>query len=291
MTAPHAMSPARRPVTGAVRPPGSKSITNRALACAALADGPSMLQGALDSEDTRYMASALRALGIGVDAREQGRELAVAGCGGRLPREQADLFVGNSGTSMRFLAALVATGQGIYRLDGVPRMRQRPIADLVQALEALGARVAAPTGCPPVEVHASGLEGGSVRVAGDVSSQFLSGLLLAAPYARNPVELHVDGPLVSTPYVAMTLAVMRAFGARAEAADDLRTVRVAPGHYRGRQYAIEPDASAASYFWAAAAVTGGAVTSAPSVEAPSVVGVLGVVEVSPSIVSNSLERA
>ncbi len=254
------MSPSG-PVAGSVQPPGSKSITNRALACAALADGVTTIEGALDSDDTRVMVEALRQLGIGIEADwEQGRFI-VHGCGGRIPNAQADLFVGNSGTTVRFLASLVALGQGEYRLDGTTRMRERPISDLLDSLHSLGADAISEsgTGCPPVLIRARGLSGGKAEVRGDVSSQFLSGLLMAAPYAIDTVELEVRGQLVSQPYIHMTLAVMRSFGIDV-AAGDLRRFVIPRGVYRAGRYAIEPDASAASYFFAAAAITGGEVT-------------------------------
>lgn len=251
------------PVCGRIRPPGSKSITNRALVCAALADGESLLAGALDSDDTRVMREALMALGIPLRHDGDACEIAVTGCGGAIPAATADLFVGNSGTTVRFLSAMLALGHGAYRLDGVARMRERPIEDLLAALRQWGidARSEAGTGCPPVVIRANGIAGGTAHVAGNVSSQFLSGLLLAAPYAKEGVELVVDGELVSKPYVEMTLAVMRAFGVEAEAAEGFSRIQVPAGQrYRGRRYEIEPDASAASYFFAAAAVTGGQVT-------------------------------
>lgn len=252
------------PLVGTIRPPGSKSITNRALVCAALANGPSRLQGALDSEDTRVMIDSLQRLGIGVQTSDDRSELTVSGCGGQIPQAEVNLFLANSGTSIRFLTALVTLGQGRFHLDGVPRMRARPIQDLLDGLGQLGADVRSEfeNGCPPVVVRAGGLPGGSATIHGNVSSQFLSGLLMAAPYAHRDVELRVDGQLVSQPYVRMTLSVMSAFGARV---DDSRLDRfqIAAGQrYSGRAYAIEPDASAASYFWAAAAVTGGRVTVA-----------------------------
>lgn len=250
------------PTRGSIRPPGSKSLTNRALICAALAEGASRLTGALDSDDTRVMVEALRTLGIAAEHDRAARTIEVAGCGGNIPGNQADLFIGNSGTSVRFLAAMLTLGQGTYRLDGTARMRERPIGDLLEGLRQLGADVASEqgTGCPPVVIRAAGLPGGTARVRGDVSSQFLSGLLMAAPYARDGVELLVDGTLVSQPYVHMTLAVMRAFGIGVEAGD-LSRFSIAPGRkYQGRAYAIEPDASAASYFFGAAAVTGGRIT-------------------------------
>ncbi|HID76065.1 MAG TPA: 3-phosphoshikimate 1-carboxyvinyltransferase [Planctomycetaceae bacterium] len=256
------IEPARRPICGTVRPPGSKSITNRALVCGALASGQSRLVGALDSEDTRVMIDSLSRLGIRVSHDPQRRIVQVAGCGGRIPVDRADLYVANSGTTVRFLTALVCLGHGTYRLDGTPRMRQRPIEDLLDALRQLGAdaRSEAATGCPPVLVHATGLRGGKASVSGKISSQFLSGVLLAAPCALTPVELEVTGRLVSRPYVKMTLEVMAAFGVEVQREDLRRFLVPAQGGYRARQYEIEPDASAASYFFAAAAITGGTVT-------------------------------
>ena len=248
-------------LTGRVRPPGSKSITNRALVCAALARGASTLSGALDSDDTRVMIDALRALGIGVETNATRDRLDVQGCEGRIPQSRAELFVGNSGTTVRFLAALVALGHGEFRLDGTRRMRERPIADLLDSLAALGADAVSESagGCPPVRLRASGLRGGRAQVRGDVSSQFLSGLLMAAPYADEPVRLEVVGELVSKPYVEMTLAVMRDFGVEV-VGGDLRAFDIPRRSYVGREYTIEPDASAASYFFAAAAITGGSLT-------------------------------
>ena len=251
------------PIRGRIRPPGSKSITNRALVCAALAQGDSMLTGALDSEDTRVMIAALEQLGIHVEVQDEGRTLVVHGRAGRIPASTAELLVGNSGTTIRFLTALCTLGHGSYRLDGVPRMRERPIGDLLDALNQLGAtcRGVLRDGFPPIEMRAAGLAGGKAIVRGDISSQFLSGLLMAAPYAADDVELTVTGELVSQPYVLMTLRLMQDFGARVEERLDLSGMRIpARQLYTGRCYDIEPDASAASYFWAAAAITGGEVT-------------------------------
>lgn len=257
------IQPVAQPIRARVRPPGSKSITNRALVCAALADGTSTLRGALDSEDTRVMIAALGQLGIPVAWTDEGRSLAVKGSAGRIPSVEGDLYCANSGTTIRFLTALTTLGHGAFRLDGIPRMRERPIADLIDALRQLGADVRSElaSGCPPVVVHANGLPGGSAKVRGDISSQFLSGFLMAAPCADSPVELKITRKLVSQPYVHMTLAVMRAFGAEVETGETLSEFHIAaPQTYRARDYAIEPDASAASYFWAAAAITGGEVT-------------------------------
>lgn len=244
-----------------VRVPGSKSLTNRALIVAALADGPSTLTGALDSDDTRVMVESLRKLGISVEHDLEARSIAVQGCANKIPAQEADLFVGNSGTSLRFLTAMVATGSGTFRLDGTPRMRERPVADLLQAINGLGsdARSDLGTGCPPVTIQASGLDGGYAFVKGDVSSQFLSGLLMALPYSRDTTTVEVEGVLVSKPYVAMTMSVMEAFGVRINNRKD-RRFDIRPARYTGRSYAIEPDASAASYVFAAAALTGSTIT-------------------------------
>ncbi len=252
------------PVRGTLRPPGSKSITNRALACAALASGNSTLRGALDSEDTRVMIEALLKLGVPIVAEDGGRTLRVSGCGGSIPSAGGDLYVANSGTTVRFLAALVALAHGTFRLDGTRRMRERPIADLIDSLRQLGTDAASEGhgGCPPVVIRAAGLAGGPATVRGDISSQFLSGLLMAAPYASRPVSLTVTGTLVSQPYVRMTLAVMSAFGVDVPPGDLSRFEIPTKATYRGRDYEIEPDASAASYFFGAAAITEGEVTVA-----------------------------
>jgi 3-phosphoshikimate 1-carboxyvinyltransferase len=257
------IQPARQPIRASVRPPGSKSITNRALVCAALADGTSTLRGALDSEDTQVMIEGLRAMGVEVEVREGGETLIVKGCGGAFAAKKAELFVGNSGTTVRFLTAMTTLGQGTYRLDGIERMRERPIGDLVEALNQLGANVTCEgsDNCPPVVVQADGLPGGKAKIRGNISSQYLSGLLMAGACARDGLVVQVEGTLVSVPYVAMTLAVMESFGASASAADAYAEIAIPAGSsYQACDYAIEPDASAASYFWAAAAVTGGEVT-------------------------------
>ncbi len=250
------------PLHGSIRPPGSKSITNRALVCAALADGESTLTGVLDSEDTRVMIAALGQLGIDVTHDRPGRTIRVVGCGGQIPAAGGDLYVANSGTTVRFLTAMVTLGNGTFRLDGTPRMRQRPIGDLLDALRQLGADVQCEqdTGCPPVVVRAAGLPGGTSTVAGNISSQYLSGLLMTAPRAAGPVQLHVEGSLVSKPYIEMTVAVMRAFGVQVDAGQLRRFIVPTERTYRARQYEIEPDASAASYFFGAAAITGGRIT-------------------------------
>jgi 3-phosphoshikimate 1-carboxyvinyltransferase len=256
------ITPAKAPIRGRIRPPGSKSITNRALVCAALAEGTSTLTGALDSEDTRVMIESLGRLGIRVESQGEGQTLLVHGCGGKIPASSADLFVGNSGTTIRFLTALCAVGSGTYRLDGVERMRERPIGDLLDALNQLGADCSGEQrdGFPPVIVKGAGPHGGAAHVRGSISSQFLSGLLLAGGCNGGAdVVLVVEGELVSQPYVDMTMRVMEAFGVGVDRQNNFFRIDD-DGYYRACTYAIEPDASAASYFWAAAAITGGEVT-------------------------------
>jgi 3-phosphoshikimate 1-carboxyvinyltransferase len=252
----------RGPLTDVIRPPGSKSITNRALICAALAQGTSQLHGVLDSDDTRVMIDALRRLGIQLHFAPQLNYLEIQGCGGNWPAKVANLFIGNSGTSIRFLTAALAVGTGVYRLDGIERMRERPIGDLLETLQQLGSRAVSEANnhCPPVVLHAQGISGRLARVRGDVSSQFLSGLLMALPYAQHAVKLEVIGTLVSQPYVSMTLGVMRSFGVSIDADSLVQFAFAGQQTYQACRYEIEPDASAASYFWGAAAITGGAIT-------------------------------
>jgi len=259
--------PVAVPVDAVVQLPGSKSITNRALLLAALADGESLIHGALFSDDTRYMARALNDLGIAVDGDESACTYRVRGAGGRIPAASADLFLGNAGTATRFLTAALALGNGLYRIDGVERMRQRPIRDLLGALRQLGVNALDElgTGCPPVLIKSQGLEGGTARLRGDASSQFLSALLMVAPLSRRGVEIAIEGPLASRPYVDLTLTMMEewADGLKYEEkatpdSDVSYRCQITGGQaYRSRTYSVEPDASTASYFWAAAAVTGG----------------------------------
>ncbi|MCX7431434.1 MAG: 3-phosphoshikimate 1-carboxyvinyltransferase [Planctomycetia bacterium] len=260
MTDPLAIPVCPHPIVGSIRPPGSKSITNRALVCAALARGESLLTGVLDSQDTRVMAAGLAALGIGVIADWSRGEVRVAGAGGTVPAAEATLDCAASGTTIRFLSAVCAIGHGTYRLDGTPRMRKRPIGDLLEALQSLGVDASAesPGGCPPVVIRSRGLQGGAASVRGSTSSQFASGLAMVAPCTSQGMQIQFAGTLVSLPYLDMTRRVMEAFGADCSPEGD-RGWRIAPSGYQGRDYAIEPDASAASYFLAAAAITGGSV--------------------------------
>ncbi|MEY2727712.1 MAG: 3-phosphoshikimate 1-carboxyvinyltransferase, partial [Planctomycetota bacterium] len=257
--------PVNHPLRGTIRPPGSKSITNRALILAALANGPSTLTGVLDSQDTRVMVESLRRLGFNIQQNIADCHCSVEGLAGHIPAHSAELWLENSGTSIRFLTALCTLGHGTYRLDGVERMRQRPIADLVDTLQQLGADISCDrpgSGCPPLTIHGTqhSLRGGAASIQGSISSQFLSALLMTAPACPTPVQLTVVGELVSKPYVQMTLQMMRHFGADFHAPNDLSQFIVNPIPLQPRQYDIEPDASAASYFFAAAAVTAGTVT-------------------------------
>ncbi len=246
------------PIDAVINVPGSKSLTNRALMVAALADGTTTLRGCLVAEDSFVMARALGALGI--DTHAEGTTVTVHGQGGRIPAASARLDLRLSGTSIRFLTALVSLGHGCYVLDGNERMRERPIQDLLNAMTALGvdAQTQLETGCPPVIVTASGLPGGAAEVAGNSSSQYLSALLLTAPYARSPVTLTVTGELQSKPFVDMTLKLMADFGV-VVAREGYRRFVVPTGRYTARAYDVEGDAMAAGYLWAAAAITGGRV--------------------------------
>jgi 3-phosphoshikimate 1-carboxyvinyltransferase len=274
------IEPITRPFDAVVELPGSKSYSNRALLVAALARGRSEISRALFSDDTRYMQRALEALGVRVRADEAAQSFVVDGVDGRFPATEATLEIGNAGTAARFLTAAVALGRGTFVIDGSPAMRKRPIQPLLDGLRALGvdAESRERTGCPPVLVRAQGIAGGRARVRGDVSSQYLSALLMAAPYAARDVEIEIEGDLVSAPYVTMTLSTMQEFGVQAEREGD-RRFRVASGQrYAGRRYAVEPDASGASYFFAAAAVTGSRVI-VPRLGRRSAQGDLGLLDV------------
>jgi 3-phosphoshikimate 1-carboxyvinyltransferase len=252
--------PLSKPVDSQVLVVGSKSYTNRALIIAALARGESLLTGALFSDDTLYMAESLRQLGVTVDADEQARTLRVRGLSGQVHVTSARVFVGNSGTTARFLPPVMALGRGVYEIDGVPRMHERPIAPLIDSLAALGVRIE-PLGKPgyfPLRIHGGTLTGSAVSVSGSASSQYASGLMMAAPAMPEGLTLTLAGELVSRPYLEMTAQAMRDFGAVVTRRGE-RTFVIEHGSYQGREYAVEPDASAASYFFAAAAITGGRV--------------------------------
>lgn len=263
-TATLALLPLGVAARGNVRVPGSKSLTNRALLLAALARGRSVLEGALESDDTTLFAAALARLGIDI-AHDPAREtFSIEGAGGTIPAPEAELFVGNAGTAARFITAFAALGSGTYRFDGVPAMRARPVGELLDVLRAQGARIDC-QGEPnrfPFVLHAAGLPGGMLAIDARKTSQQVSALLLVAPYTRDGVTLHVRGDLVSEPYVEMTCAMMEQWGVPVERRGR-RELRVAAGgRYAPHAYAIEPDASSASYFFAAAAASGGRVAVA-----------------------------
>jgi len=253
--------------------PGSKSLSNRILLLSALALGETEVLRVLDSEDTEVMLAALRALGVGVRGQPGDNEpMWITGMGGPLdapgageaarPLEPVELFLGNAGTAMRPLTAVLTAGRGSFVLTGVPRMHERPLGDLLAGLRQLGARVTClgRAGYPPVRIEAAGLAGGTARISGATSSQFVSGLLMAAPLARAPVTIEIADTLVSAPYVAMTLALMERYGVRVAQPAPLRYEVPAPRRYRSPgRVLVEGDASSASYFLAGAAITGGTV--------------------------------
>jgi 3-phosphoshikimate 1-carboxyvinyltransferase len=253
--------PAARPLAATVRPPGSKSLTNRAMLLAAMATGRSIISEALLSDDTQRMAIGLGTLGFVVHAYEAARRIVVEGRGGVVPATTANLDAGNAGTAMRFLSGFVTLGRGRYRLDGSPRMRQRPIGPLLEALSRLGVDVISENrgGCPPIiiDTTSAGFDGGEVTIDASLSSQFVSALLMPAPLWRAGLRLTVRGE-TAEPFIQMTLRLMQIWGADSSVEGDSITV---PGgqRYTAMNFAVEPDATAASYFAAAAAVVGGTV--------------------------------
>ena len=255
------IQPLQKTLDAAVAVPGSKSYTNRALLVAALAEGESSLTGALFSDDTDYMVQSLRKLGVGVEADQATARFVVPGNGGKIPVDNAELYIGNSGTTSRSIISYVALGDGAFVVDGDEPMRtSRPISDLLEALSRLGvdARSRFDNGCLPVDVRARGFKGGKTQLDASKSSQFLTSLMLAGPHTQEGLDIEMLGEF-KTQYIDITMAVMRAFGAEVEH-ENYRRFRIAGGQcYQARDYAIEPDASNASYFFAAAALTGGRV--------------------------------
>ncbi len=288
------ITPISQPLNATVRVPGSKSITNRALLIASLAHGKTKLINALFSDDSKYFAHALQTIGFEVQLDETNQEMTVTGLGGKIPATKAELFIGNAGTAARFLSAFLTLGNGEYIVDGDARMRERPIGDLVDSLTELGANITTIDNRPraakesavsrqppeislPIKIIANQLRGGKTQIAGDISSQFLSALLMVAPYAQNPIEIELATELNSKPYVDMTIGVMKDFGVEVER-KDYRKFKIPLTTYRlplsnppisnsplsnpssSPIYPIESDASAASYFFAAPAICGGTVT-------------------------------
>ncbi|MDO5565843.1 MAG: 3-phosphoshikimate 1-carboxyvinyltransferase [Planctomycetia bacterium] len=272
--------PLSGPVDARATVPGSKSLTNRSLLIAALAEGTSVLTGALDSEDTQIMFAALKQLGLTVQHDQATCTMTIEGQGGIFPVKKAEIYVGNSGTTARFLTAALARSDGYYRIYGKPRMHERPIGDLVRALLELGADVVSEAGneAPPLRIRGRRDLKGMANVSAGISSQYLSGLLMMSVGSPEAIVLNVDGELVSRPYIEMTLANMKAFGAEVQTDAAFRRfsgfekTRYLPG-----TYAIEPDASAASYFFAIPAVVGGRVTI-PGLSRKSLQGDVGFVE-------------
>lgn len=266
MPSTQSIKPVSTPVVGTIRPPGSKSITNRALICAALAEGTSHLSGVLDSDDTRVMLESLSRLGFEVQHDPTACTVVITGNGGTIPNPSARLEIGNSGTSVRFLTAMLGLAGGDYFIDGVERMRQRPIGPLVGALKSFGVDIESQSegGCPPVRIGKVETPSHSISVAGNLSSQYLSGLLMASPQLPDDFEILIDGKLVSLPYVSMTTEVMKSFGVSVEVSEKAgvpdRFLVGAQQRYKSCDYSIEPDASAASYFFAIPAITGGSAT-------------------------------
>jgi 3-phosphoshikimate 1-carboxyvinyltransferase len=254
--------PGRTTARGTLRLPGSKSISNRVLLLAALAEGTTRVCALLDSDDTRVMLDALRTLGVGVVRRGDSDDYDVTGVGGAFPVKQAELFLGNAGTAFRSLTAACALSSGEYVLKGVARMHERPIGDLVDALRLLGARIdyLGQDGFPPLQIHPATLANDATRVRGNVSSQFLTGLMMALPLRQRTTTIEVVGELISRPYIGITLAMLRRFGVAIEQDGWQRFSVPAQARYHSPgEIWVEGDASSASYFLAAGAIGGGPV--------------------------------
>ena len=277
-TLPHALTltPLSGPFSAVFAPPGSKSLTNRALLLAALACGTSRMTGVLLADDSKRMLEALLALGFAVEVDEAAATAAVHGQGGTFPAQNASLFLGNAGTATRFLSAALGLGApgSAYVVDGIPRMRERPIGQLVEPMRRLGAQVECTLkeGFPPLLIRggAAFRKGGSLTLAPTLSSQYVSALLQVAPLLQEGLAISFDGAITSRPYIEMTLRLMALFGAKS--AWDGNTVRVFPGGYSAFDYPVEPDASSASYPLAAAAITPGSQITVPGLGKDSLQG-------------------
>ncbi len=259
--------PLRQSFDKVVRIPGSKSLTNRALLLAALAEGQSTLTNVLFADDTRVMMAALRKLGVTLDIDEANTTVTVTGCGGPLPEavEPIELFLGNAGTAVRPLAAALLLGHGTFTLTGVPRMHERPIGELVDPLRELGASIEYPgkQSYPPLRINAHGLRGGAITMRPTLSSQFITALLMAAPLMRQGLTIRFEGPITSQAYVAMTIGMLGTFGIAAQVDAGWTKLTVEPGRYQAADYPVEPDASNATYLLAAAAVMPGSRCTIP----------------------------
>ena len=280
------IDPVTSPFTATVTPPGSKSLTNRALVLAALADGVTTLSNVLFADDTLVMLKDLGRLGFRLEIDRAANSVRVHGQRGQINCDSADLQCGNRGSTIRFLTALCTLGRGRFTLDGVTRMRQRPIRELVDKLRNLGARAnyLAADGFPPVEILADGLAGGIMRFGAAASSQYLSAIFMVAPYVRNELSVDLESGQTSWPYVAMTMRIMDEFGVICELIKDRNTgeprrIVVPQGVYTAREYAIEPDASNASYFLALAAIHKGSKVTIAGLGRKSLQGDVGFADV------------
>ncbi|WP_425640905.1 3-phosphoshikimate 1-carboxyvinyltransferase [Marinomonas gallaica] len=245
---------------GEIQIPGSKSLSNRILLLATLAQGTTKITNLLDSDDIRHMLNALKTMGVRYQLEDEGRTCILEGLGGPINVDHADLFLGNAGTAMRPLTAALCLGTGEYRLHGEPRMHERPIGDLVDALQSLGVDVQyeGTKDYPPLTIKANGIAGGEVSIKGNISSQFLTALLMSAPLAKGDLTIKVDGELVSKPYIDITLHVMKQFGVDVDNQDYKAFVIKGNQTYQSPgEIMVEGDASSASYFLAAAAIAGG----------------------------------
>ena len=278
------LHPPMRSVDGSFQVTGSKSLTNRALILAALADGTSRIEGILRSDDVYWCIDCLRKLGVRITV--EGESAVVEGCGGVWPNPSDELYAGAAGTVARFLPGALAAGNGSWTMSGSNRLQERPIAPLLDALTQLGARFdyAGASRSLPFTLEAAGLAGGEVVLPGDSSSQFISGLLLAAPYAREAITVRIEGEVVQRDYVEMTLRLMQAFGIEPQVPEDGQSITVPVGQYQARTIQLEPDVSTCCYFWALAALTAGRVriegidaarTTQPDIEMLDLLGLMG----------------
>lgn len=247
----------KRFINAAIEAPPSKSYTQRALLISALANGKSIIKNPLFSDDTDYMISALRQFGVSIDKKQN--DLVVYGTNGKLSSAKNKVFVGNAGTAMRFLTTLASLSQGESTITGDKRMRQRPIQDLLDGLRQLGVKSESNNGSPPVKVYGGNFNGGNIKLKGGISSQYLSSILMCAPYAKKNVEISIIGDLASKPYADITLDIMKSFGASIKNKEYKKFFIKNNAKYKPKTYKVEGDASSASYFFAAAAITKGRV--------------------------------
>ena len=262
------INPIDHPLASRVKVPGSKSITNRALIISALARGNTMLHNALLSDDTVYLSNALSILGFKLNVDSIFNKISIKGLNGVIPSNSGDLFLGNAGTAVRFITSMLTLGYGRFTVDGVQRMRERPLGALIKSMNDLGARISGievgndSSGiqsciCPPVHIEASGLVGGETRIRGDISSQFISAILMTSPYSIGKTKIMVEKPINSKPYIDLTIKIMDDFAVQVER-DHYSLFSIHPQQYTSPgDYTIESDASSASYFFAAPAILGG----------------------------------